>query len=154
MDMGRRCFYIRIYLRDVRRKRFAGCGRAPSLKPKRRVGLRQQVSGLSPVVVVLARSQTIAFNMAKKAILFYCHGGFKTSNIEASEENFDLKIFTATSIDDVKQAFAELKKEDKTLDHVVIGNKIEVEERSQIIQEVFKTSGSTTVHVKDRKMGP
>lgn len=91
--------------------------------------------------------------MTKKTILVLGRKGFKVSNVEAKVNDPDITVLTGTSIEDVKEAFADLKKEDKTIDHVFIGAGIEIEKRLEIIKEIFKCSDGTTVHLKDKISG-
>ena len=60
-----------------------------------------------------------------------------------------IHLFEATTIDDVRSAFAQTK-----IDHVIMGAGIDLETRLQIIREIFQTSDSTSVHMKDRASGP
>lgn len=91
--------------------------------------------------------------MAKKTILILGRKGINVSNAEAKINDPEITVFTGTNIDDVKQTFAELKKQDKTIDHVFMGAGIEIEKRLQIMKEIFESSDSTTVHLKDRTTG-
>lgn len=60
----------------------------------------------------------------------------------------DLRLFTGTGIDDVRSAFAQAR-----IDHVIMGAGIDLETRLAIVREIFESSDTTTVHMKDRTSG-
>jgi len=60
----------------------------------------------------------------------------------------DLRLFTGTGIDDVRSAFAQAR-----IDHVIMGAGIDLETRLAIVREIFQSSDTTTVHMKDRTSG-
>lgn len=60
----------------------------------------------------------------------------------------DVELIGGTDLDDVRSAFARA-----SIDHVIIGAGIDLETRLQIVHEVFLSSDSTTVHMKDRATG-
>ena len=62
----------------------------------------------------------------------------------------DLNILGGTSIDDVRSAFASPTKPE----HVFMGAGLDIEDRLEIVREIFKLSGTTTVHLKDAESGP
>jgi hypothetical protein len=60
----------------------------------------------------------------------------------------DLRLFTGNGIDDVRSAFAQAR-----IDHVIMGAGIDLETRLAIVREIFQSSDTTTVHMKDRASG-
>lgn len=60
----------------------------------------------------------------------------------------NLRLVGGTGLDDVRSCLAE-----GGLDHVVMGAGIDLETRLEIIREVFQSSDTTTVHMKDRISG-
>jgi hypothetical protein len=60
----------------------------------------------------------------------------------------DLRLLTGTGIDDVRSAFAQTR-----IDHVIMGAGIDLETRLAIVREIFQSSDTTTVHMKDRASG-
>jgi hypothetical protein len=61
----------------------------------------------------------------------------------------NLRLMGATGLDEVRSAFARTR-----VDHVIMGAGIDLETRLQIVRHVFRSSDSTTVHMKDRAGGP
>ena len=92
--------------------------------------------------------------MAKKAILILGRKSFNIKNVETTINNPDITCYTGTNIDDVKQTFTNLKKQDKTIEHIFIGAGLDIDKRLEIIKYIFATSEATTVHLKDRTTGP
>ena len=60
-----------------------------------------------------------------------------------------VQLIGATSIDHVRSALAQTN-----IDHVIMGAGIDLETRLQIVREIFQSSDTTTVHMKDRATGP
>lgn len=60
-----------------------------------------------------------------------------------------IKLIGGTGLDDARSAFATA-----SIDHVIMGAGIDLETRLEIVREVFRSSDSTTVHMKDRSTGP
>ncbi len=60
----------------------------------------------------------------------------------------DLHLFTGNGIDDVRSAFARAR-----IDHVIMGAGIDLETRLAIVREIYHSSETTTVHMKDRASG-
>ena len=60
----------------------------------------------------------------------------------------DLHLFTGTGIDDVRSAFAQAR-----IDHVIMGAGLDLDIRLAIVREIFQSSNTTTVHMKDRASG-
>jgi hypothetical protein len=61
----------------------------------------------------------------------------------------DTELLVGTGIDDVRSAFAR-----GDIDHVIMGAGIDLEARLEIVREIFQSSDTTTVHMKDRASGP
>ena len=80
--------------------------------------------------------------------------GRRHSVVDAAEHQLEadlpgVDLLEGISIDDVRAAFAQEK-----IDHVIMGAGIDLEDRLQIIREIFQTSDTTSVHMKDRASGP
>ncbi len=86
--------------------------------------------------------------MSKK-ILLLGRKGIVVEDARSHIDDPDLEILGGTGIDDVRSAFAKTE-----IDHVFMGPGIELEKRLEIIEEVFRLSNSTTVHMKDVASGP
>ena len=63
----------------------------------------------------------------------------------------NIELFAAPSLPVVKQVFANNK---NAIDIVIMGAGIELESRLEIVQYIFNTSNTTTVHMKDWATGP
>ena len=61
----------------------------------------------------------------------------------------DTRLLGGTGIDDIRSAFAET-----SIDHVIMGAGIDLDTRIQIVREIFRSSDTTTVHMKDHASGP
>jgi hypothetical protein len=61
----------------------------------------------------------------------------------------DIQFFGGSGVDDVRSAFAQAH-----IDHVIMGAGIDLETRLEIIREIFSSSDTTTVHMKDYASGP
>ena len=61
----------------------------------------------------------------------------------------DIQILGGTGIDDVRSAFAHVQ-----IDHVIMGAGLDLDTRLAIIREIFQSSDTTTVHMKDSASGP
>lgn len=71
--------------------------------------------------------------------------------IDEAQQQLDmphLQLFGGTGVDDVRSAFAQTG-----IDHVIIGAGIDLETRLEIVREVFRSSDTTTVHMKDHVSG-
>lgn len=91
--------------------------------------------------------------MAKKTILILAVKPLKGSNVEAKLNQPDVTVLTGVTLEDVKQTFAEVKKQDKTIDHVFIGAGIELEKRLEIVKEILTYNQATSIHLKDKITG-
>jgi hypothetical protein len=86
-------------------------------------------------------------NMTRKVLLL----GRTTIVVDDVREQLrmpDIHLFAGTGIDDVRSAFAQ-----GGVDHVIMGAGIELETRLQIVREIFGSSETTTVHMKDHLSG-
>jgi len=63
----------------------------------------------------------------------------------------DAQYFAAPDLKTAQQVF---KKNNNTIDIVIMGAGIELEKRLEIVRYVFTTSNTTTVHMKDWETGP
>ncbi|UGT38735.1 hypothetical protein LTV02_21690 [Nocardia yamanashiensis] len=61
----------------------------------------------------------------------------------------EVEIYSGTSLEDLRKVFAETR-----IDHVIMGAGLDLELRLSIVREVFESSDSTTVHMKDFGSGP
>ncbi|NUS43263.1 MAG: hypothetical protein HOQ24_06195 [Mycobacteriaceae bacterium] len=78
--------------------------------------------------------------------------GLKTSVVADAQEKLglpDVRILTGYNLDDVRKALASTK-----IDHVVMGAGLDLDTRLAIVQEIYRTTDSTTVHMKDAASGP
>ena len=80
--------------------------------------------------------------------------GRRHSVVDDAERQLELDLpgthlLEGISIEDARAAFTEAK-----IDHVIMGAGIDLEDRLQIIREIFQASDTTSVHMKDRASGP
>ena len=80
--------------------------------------------------------------------------GRRHSVVDDAERQLELDlpgthVLEGISIEDARAAFAQTK-----IDHVIMGAGIDLEDRLQIIREIFQASDTTSVHMKDRASGP
>ena len=80
--------------------------------------------------------------------------GRRHSVVDGAEHQLELDLpgihlLEGISIDDVRSAFAQTK-----IDHVIMGAGLDLDDRLQIIREIFQASDTTSVHMKDRASGP
>ncbi len=61
----------------------------------------------------------------------------------------DFRLFSGTGLDDLRSVFTHTN-----IEQVVIGGGIDLKTRLEIIQEVFRSSDRTTIHMKDQISGP
>jgi len=69
-------------------------------------------------------------------------------NVQHQLARADLQFFGGTSIEDVQAVFAQTN-----IDHVIMGGGIDLETRLQMVREIFQSSDTTTVHMKDHASG-
>ena len=60
----------------------------------------------------------------------------------------DLNLMTGTTLAEVHQVF-----EEASIDHVIMGAGLTLEDRLAIVKLIFEASDGTTVHMKDRASG-
>lgn len=60
-----------------------------------------------------------------------------------------IQLLGGTCIDDVKEVFSK-----ESIDTVIMGAGIDLQDRLEIIQKIFQLSNKTTVHMKDFDSGP
>jgi hypothetical protein len=87
--------------------------------------------------------------MAKKSILLLGRLGLNVENVRKNLSVRDVELLAGTNLKEVKTAFDE-----STIDIVIMGAGIDLNDRIAIVRYVFETSSSTTVHMKDRQSGP
>jgi hypothetical protein len=87
--------------------------------------------------------------MAKKSILLLGRLGLNVENVRKNLSVRDVELPAGTNLKEVKTAFDE-----STIDIVIMGAGIDLDDRIAIVRYVFETSSSTTVHMKDRQSGP
>ena len=78
--------------------------------------------------------------------------GLKDSVVEDARRGVDmphLEVHGATNVEGVRALFARTK-----VAHVIMGAGLELDDRVEIIREIFGASNSTTVHMKDAASGP
>ena len=80
--------------------------------------------------------------------------GRRHSVVDDAERQLELDlpgthVLEGISIEDARAAFAQTK-----IDHVIMGAGIDLDDRLQIIREIFQASDTTSVHMKDRASGP
>lgn len=84
-----------------------------------------------------------------KKLLLIGRTGVVLENARKYVEDPDTELYSATDIDDVRSVFAQ-----SNIDHVFMGAGIELEQRLDIVREVFTTSQTTSIHLKDATSGP
>ena len=84
-----------------------------------------------------------------KRLLLIGRTGVVLENARKYIEDPDMELYSATDIDGVRSVFAQ-----SNIDHVFMGAGIELEQRLNIVREVFTTSQTTSIHLKDATSGP
>ena len=87
--------------------------------------------------------------MGKKTILLLGRLGINVENVRKNLSVRDVELLARTDLNEGKTAFDE-----STIDIVIMGAGIDLDDRIAIIRYIFETSNSTTVHMKDRQSGP
>jgi hypothetical protein len=87
--------------------------------------------------------------MAKKSILLLGRLGLNVENVRKNLSVRDVELLAGTNLKEVKTAFDE-----STIDIVIMGAGIDLDDRIAILRYVFESSSSTTAHMKDRQSGP
>jgi hypothetical protein len=84
-----------------------------------------------------------------KNVLLVGKGGFVVNVLQARLSMPDIKLFGASSVEEVRTILAHTK-----VDHVIIGAGLDLEVRLEVVREIFHSSDTTTVHMKDFASGP
>ncbi len=63
----------------------------------------------------------------------------------------NVQLFAATNLEEVKKVF---ENNSNQIDIAITGAGIDLEKRLEIVQYIFTTSNTTSVHMKDRATGP
>lgn len=82
-------------------------------------------------------------------VLLLGRTGMVLENVEESLGVRNSTLFSGTSLVDVRRVFDEHE-----IDTVIMGAGIDLPTRLEIVEYIFTTSDSTTVHMKDRASGP
>jgi len=85
--------------------------------------------------------------MTKNVLLL----GLKGAVVEDARQHLsmpDIQLFGGTGIDDVRSTFVQVH-----IDHVIMGAALDLDLRLEIVREVFLSSDTTTVHMKDKASG-
>jgi hypothetical protein len=86
--------------------------------------------------------------MTKRVLLL----GLRPNLVEEFRQQLDmpgLELLAGTGVDDVRRAFS-----DADIDHVILGGGLDLDVRMAAVQEVFHSSDTATVHLKDHLSGP
>lgn len=75
--------------------------------------------------------------------------GIVLDNVKEHIKRTDVSLFGGTNLQDVKDVF-----DQHTIDVVIMGAGLDINDRLDIIRYIFNTSKSTTVHMKDWASGP
>ena len=86
--------------------------------------------------------------MAGKRVLLLGLTGVVVEDTRAQLDLPDIELLGGGGIEDLRTAFAT-----GPVDHVIMGAGIDLETRLDIVREIFRTSDTTTVHLKDRGSG-
>ena len=70
-------------------------------------------------------------------------------NVKNGIDSTTINLFGGTNLQEVKTIFSQ-----HTIDIVIMGAGIDLQNRLEIIKYVFETSNSTSVHMKDWDSGP
>ncbi|PHQ60738.1 MAG: hypothetical protein COC08_06955 [Maribacter sp.] len=87
--------------------------------------------------------------MEFKTILLLGRTGIDVQNVKESISVKNVNLLSGTSFNEVETAF-----EDNNIDIVIMGAGIDLDIRTAIVQHIFTTSKSTSVHMKDWDSGP
>jgi hypothetical protein len=82
-------------------------------------------------------------------VLLLGRKGIVVDDVKNELQMPDVQVFGGTGIEDVRAVFARTR-----IDHVIMGAGIDLEARLEIVREVFNSSETTTVHMKDVASGP
>lgn len=83
-----------------------------------------------------------------RTVLLLGRKGFVIDDVKTQLGMPDIQVFGGTGMEDVRTTFARTK-----IDHVIMGAGIDLETRLEIVREIFRSSETTTVHMKDVASG-
>lgn len=86
-----------------------------------------------------------------KNVLILCRLAVNIPNLQTGITRTDINLISGTNLEEVKSAF---ERHNNEIDVVIMGAGIELSIRLAIIEYIFNTSKSTTVHMKDWDSGP
>ena len=69
-------------------------------------------------------------------------------DVQQQLQRADLQFFVGTSVEDVRAVFAWAN-----IDHVIMGGGVALETRLEMVREIFQSSDTTSVHMKDHASG-
>ena len=75
--------------------------------------------------------------------------GIIVDDVKNNIDVTDINLFGGTSLQDVKDNF-----DQQSIDIVIMGACLDINDRLEIIKYIFESSKSTTVHMKDWDSGP
>lgn len=75
--------------------------------------------------------------------------GIIVDDVKNNIDVTDINLFGGTSLQDVKDNF-----DQQSIDIVIMGAGLDINDRLEIIKYIFESSKSTTVHMKDWDSGP
>ena len=84
-----------------------------------------------------------------KTVLLIRRKGFPVEEIRQQLDLHEIKLLNASSLEEVRKILAV-----EAVDHVIMGAGLGLELRCDIVREVFTSSDTTTVHLKDLASGP
>jgi hypothetical protein len=70
------------------------------------------------------------------------------ADVEQQVARPDLEVFRGTSVEDVRSTLARTN-----IDHVIMGGGIPLETRLEMVREIFQSSDTANVHMKDQSSG-
>mgnify|MGYP000674913443 CR=1 FL=1 len=83
-----------------------------------------------------------------KHVLLLGKKGVVVADVVQALNRPDIEIYTGTSENDVLEVFSK-----HTIDTVIMGAGLDIEDRLTIIRTIFAMSDSTTIHMKDFASG-
>ena len=85
--------------------------------------------------------------MSKKILLLGVLDSILT-DAQQQVARHDLELFRGTSVEDVRATLAQTN-----IDHVIMGGGLALETRLEMVREIFQSSETTSVHMKDHASG-
>ncbi|KIY03612.1 uncharacterized protein Z520_00303 [Fonsecaea multimorphosa CBS 102226] len=104
-------------------------------------------------ILLLARKGGV-LDEAKSQLLQGSADATDSSTTSSSSSRPGLRVYTGTTVDDLRSAFDQASKEGRTIQHVFVGAGLELEHRLDIVKEAVTLSKDTCVHLKDATSGP